>query len=248
MNVTAPFHPADAPVVEVTLRLGNGEVALTRWGTGPRVLLVHGWEGASTDMAAIGAALVRAGYEAVLVDLPAHGRSTGSTTNLVEWMWALRALERELGGVEAIVAHSFGGAATALAMGELGVPARGVVLVAPAGSPFYYVEQFASMVGLPRPRVDGMTRRISERVGRTPETLEPPRAARAIAAPALVLHDPQDAEVPFAHGEALAREWPGARLEPRPGTGHRRILRDAGTIEAIVAFVAGLEGRAARRA
>jgi len=41
-----------------------------------------------------------------------------------------------------------------------------------------------------------------------------------------VLHDRRDAEVPFAHGAALAAAWPGAALRPSDGLGHRRILRD----------------------
>lgn len=248
LDVTAPDHPADAPTREMTLQLGGGTVALTRWGHGPRVLLVHGWEGDAADMAPMAAALVRAGFEAVLVDFPAHGRSTGRTTNLVEWMWTIRALEGELGPLRAIVAHSFGGAAVALAMGELGVPADGAVLVAPAASPWDYLHQFARAIALPARHVPGLARRVGERVGRTAETLDPPGAARAIRVPALVLHDPEDAEVPFAHGERIAAGWRGAVLVRRPGTGHRRILRDAESIARTVAFVEGLGERAVRRA
>lgn len=42
-----------------------------------------------------------------------------------------------------------------------------------------------------------------------------------ITAPALVLHGTEDPLFPYAHGEALAREIPGATLVPLPGMGHQ---------------------------
>jgi pimeloyl-ACP methyl ester carboxylesterase len=41
-----------------------------------------------------------------------------------------------------------------------------------------------------------------------------------ITAPTLVLHGTEDPMFPLPHGEALAREIPGARLVPLPHTGH----------------------------
>jgi len=243
LNVTAPLHDATAEQREATLHLGSARLAIWRWGSsasGTRVLLVHGWAGDAADMAPIAAALVRAGHETVLVDMPAHGASSGQRTSLVEWMWALRALAEEHGPFDAVVAHSFGGAAVTLAMGELGFDVRSAVLVAPAGSPWDFVRWFADNIGLPRSRVDGMLHRLSARVGRTAQSLDPREVARRLDVPALILHDPADAEVPWNHGEAIADAWPDARLVPRPETGHRRILRDAVTIESITSFIGAL--------
>ena len=38
--------------------------------------------------------------------------------------------------------------------------------------------------------------------------------------PTVVLHGTEDPLFPYAHGEALARQIPGARLIPLPGAGH----------------------------
>jgi pimeloyl-ACP methyl ester carboxylesterase len=53
----------------------------------------------------------------------------------------------------------------------------------------------------------------------------------------LLLHDPEDREVPFADGLALAEAWPGARLEPLVGAGHTRALRHPDVISRAVGFV-----------
>jgi pimeloyl-ACP methyl ester carboxylesterase len=55
---------------------------------------------------------------------------------------------------------------------------------------------------------------------------------------ALVMHDPEDAEVPFEHGKSIAEAWPGARLERLTGVGHRRMLRDVDLIKVATHFIA----------
>lgn len=65
-----------------------------------------------------------------------------------------------------------------------------------------------------------------------------------ITAPALVLHGTHDPLFPYAHGEALAREIPGATLVPLPGMGHQvppPELWDT-VISALVAHTAAAGG------
>jgi pimeloyl-ACP methyl ester carboxylesterase len=54
--------------------------------------------------------------------------------------------------------------------------------------------------------------------------------------PALLLHDREDQDVPFSHGEELARAWPGARLMPTTGLGNRAIVRDPAVVRRAVTF------------
>jgi pimeloyl-ACP methyl ester carboxylesterase len=49
---------------------------------------------------------------------------------------------------------------------------------------------------------------------------EPPSSRGQIRTPTLVLHGTEDPLFPYAHGEALAAEIPGARLVPLEGVGH----------------------------
>ena len=221
----------------LTVREGGLEVAAWSWGSGPAVLLAHGWGGSAADMAPLAAELERAGYRAVLVDFPAHGRSGGRRTNLVEWLRALRAVAAAMGPLHAMVGHSFGGAAVTVALAELGVEARGAVLLAPAAGPTLFVDRFTGMIGLPAERAAGMMRRVAEIVGREPASLDARRAAATLRVPALVVHDPADREVPWAHGEAIAAAWPDSRLVRAEGLGHTRLLRDERTLGTVVDFV-----------
>jgi len=62
-----------------------------------------------------------------------------------------------------------------------------------------------------------------------------------ITVPTLVLHGTDDPFFPFPHGEALAREIPGARLVPMPGVGHEYPPRQVWptVLPAIIAHTGG---------
>lgn len=227
-----------------TVRDGEREVAAWSWGSGPVVLLAHGWGGTAADMAPLAERLQRAGYRAVLVDFPAHGRSPGRRTNMVEWLGALRAVSAAVGPIHAAAGHSFGAAAIALSMSELELDVRGVALLAPAAGPVLFLDRFTGMIGLPKARAEGMMRYIARTVGREPASLDARIAAASLQVPALVVHDPADREVPWEHAETIADAWRGSRLVAAEGLGHTRLLRDDRILRAVMEFLGSLPLRA----
>ncbi|HEX8906929.1 MAG TPA: alpha/beta hydrolase family protein [Longimicrobiaceae bacterium] len=215
------------------------------WGAGPLVLLAHGWQGSAADMAQLAGAFAQAGYRAVFLELPGHGGGN-RRTSLAEWTRALRALAGLLGQPYAVVGHSMGAAAVALALEE-GVEARGAVLLAPIVAPMAFAGRFMSFIGLPRERLDGMTRELNRIVGRDVHRFDVRRVARGLRIPSLLVHDPGDAEAPYdEHAGEIAAAWSGCVVEAAPGLGHRGVLTDPGTIARVVRFVDGLR-RGGRR-
>jgi len=55
--------------------------------------------------------------------------------------------------------------------------------------------------------------------------------------PLLVLHDPEDREMPFEEGAEVATRWPGAILRRAERLGHLRILRDPECVAEAVGFL-----------
>ncbi|HWO17792.1 MAG TPA: alpha/beta fold hydrolase [Kofleriaceae bacterium] len=213
-------------------------IAAWRWGQGPAVLLVHGWEGRGAQLGAFVEPLVAAGLSVVAFDAPGHGDSAGHRAYLPDFADALVAVAAAAGPVHATISHSFGAAAVLLAHGRGGLDASRNVMIAPNALIHDSVQRFARELSLDEADRAGFAARLEARTGIPLAALaiEPLAAARDAAL--LIVHDREDREVPLAHGEALAAVWPGARLEVTSDLGHRRILRDPGVIARAVALVA----------
>jgi pimeloyl-ACP methyl ester carboxylesterase len=219
-----------------TIEADGRRLAAWDWGRGPTVILTHGWSGHSGQMASFVGPLVRAGYYVVAFDHPAHGQSEGTQANYLTVTTALTAVARRVGPVHAVIGHSFGCSATILALAR-GLPVDRVVLVAPPAESPLYARAFGRAIGLPGPRIEGMVERIRVAVGGDLAALDARALAARLRTPALIIHDPADREVPFAHSEAIAAAWPGAQLHPVKDLGHYRVLRDPSVVERAVEFV-----------
>jgi pimeloyl-ACP methyl ester carboxylesterase len=227
-------------------RLGSGRTAFRAWsyGSGPTVLLVHGWRGCAGDWAPLAERLLASGYRVVTCDLPAHGLSPGSQTTLPDLVRAIHTLAYELAPwpvgrhqpLEAVVAHSFGAAASVLAAGE-GLSPRSLVLLAPVAHPMSFVAPVAKMLGLSPERTAGMVDRIRVRVGGSLDRIDVLRALRTVDARGLVVHDRGDSTVPYGHAREIVSAWPDARLVTASGLGHRGVLQDAALLDEVAAFI-----------
>jgi len=226
-----------------TFRAAGRRVASYTWeGGGPTVLLVHGWSGGSGDLASFIVPLRDAGRRVVAIDLPAHGRSPGARLNLPGAVAAVEMALRREPTVEAVIAHSFGVAATVLAAGR-GAPLPRAVLVSGPASMEPFLQRFEQALGLGaavRTAMRARVRRVLDLGGL--ETMELTKVAPRLSARALVIHDRGDREVPFLSAQALHRAWPGAELLATDGLGHRKLLSDPVVVERAVRFAVGWDG------
>lgn len=98
------------------------------------------------------------------------------------------------------------------------------------------VERFARLVGLPDDDRVALEGNLASATGVDMAALRLDRLVGERASALLVIHDRDDREVPFAHGERLVDAWREGALHPTTGLGHRRILRDERVIADVVAF------------
>ncbi len=89
----------------------HGTVAAWRIGTGPAVLLVHGFEDDHTLWEPMIDVLVERGRSIVVFDLPAHGLSTGDSGMGWEAAAAVDVLVERYHPIDAAVGHSIGACA-----------------------------------------------------------------------------------------------------------------------------------------
>ncbi|HEX6295940.1 MAG TPA: alpha/beta fold hydrolase [Burkholderiales bacterium] len=221
-------------------------IATWTWGArsreAPAVLLAHGWGGNAAQMRGFVFPLLSAGYRVVAFDQPAHGVSEGKLSGLPDFAEVLAEVAWQAGegqgGVEGVVAHSLGGAATALAIAR-GLKVQRVVLIGTSLDVGAHARRFARWHGMPERVRVAMQGAIEERFGVRWSQLDVATLAPRLAAPALVIHDCEDRAVPWTEAARFAGLWPQARLLLTRGLGHRRILEDESVTRAAADFIAG---------
>ncbi len=221
----------------------QGDMAMWRWGSGPPVLLVHGWGGNAGRLTRFVPPLLDAGFGVVAFDAPAHGLSGGYFASLPDFVDAIERAAHLVSPI-ALVGHSMGAAACALAL-RRGLEARAAVLLSAPADPELYAVRFARYLRLSPAATEAMKRRLQDRYQVQLRDLWLGSGGPPV--PTLVFHDERDARVPLREGLAIASSWPRAELVATRGLGHHRILRDPGVIERAVVFLrqtAGVPERA----
>jgi pimeloyl-ACP methyl ester carboxylesterase len=235
-----PTPPLDVPRPTVghgshRLPYGWGWLSVSEWGTaGDAVLLLHGWGGRAESMHALVEPLVAAGFRAITLDFPAHGRSAGGPrTNLIDCAGAALQVSRAFAPLAGIITHSFGGPVAALAWRH-GLRAERVAMLAPPLSIRDVSLPVGDWLGLPRHVTEGMLDRFARRLQVTWDELRTDRLVEDIATPLLVVHDEDDRVVPWSHGAAVARAAGRGALRTTAGLGHRDVLVDPLVVNAVL--------------
>ncbi len=233
---------ADARCGRITVR--GLEVATYEWGNGPRtVLLLHGWRGRASQFATLVRELRAEGFRVIAFDAPAHGSSSGRSTDIRDWVDAAEQLQAEHGPFEAIIGHSFG-ALAALTVARSTVPTTAVAAIAGAAGPDAFLAQFAEDLGLDAATTARLSERFRRRLGMDQAAVSVRYDAAQHPLPAdtalLVVHDRGDRRMPDHDSLRLHEAHGGrSRLVRTEGLGHTRVLSADATLDAVVALTTG---------
>ena len=212
-----------------------------RWGDGSRkALLIHGWESNLGRMLPFVEPLLTAGYQVISVDGPAHGLSDFQTTDVYDFGSAMGKIIEEEDGVELIVAHSYGAAATLFMLHERpGLAPQQMVCLAPMADMEIHLSIYQLVTGLSDRMMGHVVRRIEQQLPTPPGCRDwnllhiPPQ----LNFPSLIVHDTEDQIVPVHWGHRMATAWTGAELMLTSGLGHNRILREPAIARRMVEWV-----------
>lgn len=221
------------------LHTTSGSVETYEWaGSGPTVLIVHGWISHSGRVAPLITALRQRGFRVLAFDAPGHGRSGSHRADLLSFRTAIETTARELGPVDALVAHSFGALATAVWLGHTTLPPpRAVVCVGMMHSLDYLIESFVIVMQLREKVTTRLHALMTRHYGVETGQLSVRALAPHIRMPVLLVHGGNDDLVPAAHAGEIAALLHDARTLIVPGQGHSEPLRDAATIATMADFL-----------
>ena len=207
-----------------------GELAVYDRGTGPVVLVQHGWSGCAGQMSAIVSSIVRHGFRAVAFDHYRHGRSGGTQAHVPAFVAAARAVVEDLRarGAEVIACagHSLG-CTSALHAGIDG--ARHHFMVSPALECHDLIRRRALDWGVHPRAFDSVIAGVDREHGFDHRGLDDAAAMRRHGARATVVHADDDPVVPVAPSRAFAARCDGVDLVEVAGRSHSRLLTHADT-------------------
>jgi predicted alpha/beta hydrolase family esterase len=227
-----------------TVKSSSKIIQCYRWGSGPIILLVHGWAGRPTQFRKFIETLTANRFQVVGFDGPAHGMSDGRTTNIKEFNTALLEIVKVAGTPEAIITHSFGGAAVLYALTQ-GLTVDKLINIATPTIGDEIIKTYLRAINGSWKTGEKFKSYVLKTEGQPFDSFTALNLIRRIERPPriLLIHDEDDEDVYISHAEAFCRIFPEAKLYRTKGLGHTRILKDDGAISESVTFIRELRLR-----
>lgn len=212
-----------------------------RWGKSQKkALLVHGWSGRATDFADIIAHLRKKGFEVLAFDAPAHGSSSGTQTNIEEFIALSMLFEKEFGPFHAVIGHSFGGLALINAA-KRSLRCKKLVSLSAPTYLFGLVEKFSEALSLNQQQKILLTESIERQLDEESDVWD---KLSAYSSPEslnqhqlLLVHCEDDQQIHPIEARCMVDALPSAELLLTQGLGHNKILGDQKIIEKVLDFL-----------
>lgn len=220
-----------------SVRANNAIYKYYRRGSGPTVVLVHGYNNNLGIMVAIAEDLLEQGFRVVLFDAPAHGEAVGARTNPLEVRDLIRKISSQLGEIHAVVGYSLGTMWTLAAWGDDFRPKTLVSIASPSDFRFS-VRKFVEMQQAGEAAAEELSIQLEKRFGKTVwADLSPSELVKNLEVPGLIIHGANDDFVPPDHAEQLQASWGDARVEVLDGLGHFDIPGSLKTRKLVTTYL-----------
>ncbi|WP_296147961.1 alpha/beta hydrolase [uncultured Flavobacterium sp.] len=228
----------DKNSVQESFVLESGkEIVVYNYGQGEKkVLLVHGWSGRGTQLVKIADEMLQMGYSTISFDAPGHGKASGKTSNMTEFIAAILELQEKFGAFEFAIGHSLGGMSILNSI-KRGLKIKKAVIVGSGDIVEDIMDDFIEKLGMNIAISKKMKASFEKKIGETMDSYSAYIAAREVQIPVLIIHDNDDADVPVKAAHHIHENLKNSELMITNGLGHRKILGDAKVIKKIVAFL-----------
>ncbi|MEM7104858.1 MAG: alpha/beta fold hydrolase [Bacteroidota bacterium] len=211
---------------------------------GQTVLLVHGWEGDSSDFHNFIPGLLQQGYRVITFDAPGHGRSEGSKSSLPHFLAAMTSITDKFGKPDLMIGHSMGGTASALFLSEIETSVEKLVMISSPLVPKDFFSEVSRFLRVPKQIEQQFYKRLKATIGRPVDVFDLFRFAGKIKAKKqLYIVDEKDHLVKILDAKkfiALNQPMSG---QITCGLGHYRTARDSGVLQIILNFFSEKEQR-----
>ncbi|HCQ13479.1 alpha/beta hydrolase [Flavobacterium sp.] len=235
------FHMEKESIQEIVFVPSiNKEIVVYHYGKSEKkILLVHGWSGRGTQLVKIADELLNLGYSTISFDAPAHGKSKGNSSIMVEFIASILELEKQYGPFEFAIGHSLGGMAILNAIREK-LKVRKVVLIGSGDIIQDIIDDFIKKLEL-NPEIGIKLREhFEKKYGVEMNYYSASIAAKEVLIPVLIIHDENDVDVNVKAAYNIKENLNISELMITKNLGHRKILGNNEVVQRIVTFIKDL--------
>lgn len=232
------FHMDKESVQETVLIPSiNKKIVVYHYGKAEKkILLVHGWSGRGTQLVKIADELVNLGYSTISFDAPAHGKSKGNSTIMVEFIASILELEKQFGPFEFGIGHSLGGMSILNAIRE-NLKVKKVVIIGSGDIIQDIIDDYIKKLKL-KPEIGIKLRDHFEGKYKVKMNYySASNAAKEVSIPVLIIHDENDEDVNVKAAYHIKENLKNSELMITKNLGHRKILGNTEVIKRIVEYI-----------
>ena len=213
------------------------EIVVYEYGkSNKKILLVHGWSGRGTQLVKIADELLKLGYMTISFDAPAHGKSKGNSSIMIEFIASILEIEKQYGPFEFAVGHSLGGMSVLNAIKQ-NLQVKKAVIIGSGDIIQDIIDDFICKLQL-RPEYGIKLRNHFEaKFGGKMDDYSAYKAAEKTEVPVFVIHDKDDDDVSVKAAYNIQKHLKQSEIMITEGLGHRKILGDEAVIQKITAFL-----------
>jgi pimeloyl-ACP methyl ester carboxylesterase len=220
----------------ITVPTINKRVVVYEYGKNTkRVLLVHGWSGRGTQLVKIADQFLVSGFSTVSFDAPAHGKSPGNDSLMIDFIASILEIDKQYGPFEAAIGHSLGGMAVLNAI-QQGLNVKSASIIGSGDIVRDIIDDFIKKLELKPTFAIKLQNHFESKYLRKMDDFSAYKAAKKITIPVLVIHDEDDPEVPVKCGMNIYQNSRKGELFLTKGLGHRKILGDNNVVDKIITF------------
>ncbi len=213
------------------------EIVLYEYGkSNKKVLLVHGWSGRGTQLVKIADELLKMGYMTISFDAPAHGKSKGNSSIMIEFIASILEIEKQYGPFEFAIGHSLGGMSVLNAIKQ-NLQVKKAVIIGSGDIIQDIIDDFICKLQLKPEYGIKLRDHFEAKFGGKMDDYSAYKAAEKTEIPVLVIHDKDDDDVSVKAAYHIQKHLKQSEIMITEGLGHRKILGDEAVIQKITAFL-----------
>ncbi|MCU4189072.1 alpha/beta hydrolase [Flavobacterium sp. HXWNR29] len=221
----------------ITISEINKEIVVYEYGkSDKKILLVHGWSGRGTQLVKIADELLKNGFMTISFDAPAHGKSKGNSSIMIEFIASILEIEKQYGPFEFAIGHSLGGMSVLNAIKQ-NLKIKKAVIIGSGDIIQDIIDDFINKLRLNPEYGIKLRNHFEAKFGGKMDDYSAYKAAEKTEIPVLIIHDKDDHDVSVKAAYNIQKHLKNSEIMITESLGHRKILGNDDVIKKIIEFL-----------